>query len=74
MMCVSKIERSIDKNTGLFCKRTLYKRLYSAKETLIFKESTSALARSRGALKNKNGEILVFNDTHVHTSIFQIQG
>jgi len=74
MMCVSEIEKSIDKNIGLFGNRPLYKRLYSAKETYIFKEHTSALARSRGALKNKKGEILFFNDTHVHTSIFQIQG
>ena len=26
---------------GLFCKRALYKRLYSAKETCIFKEPTN---------------------------------
>jgi len=37
---VASISRLL-KMTGLFCKRTLYKRLYSAKETYNFMEPTS---------------------------------
>jgi len=31
----------LPKNKGLFCKRALLKRLYSAKETCIFKAATN---------------------------------
>ena len=37
---VATISR-LPKNIGLFCKRALYKRLYFAKETYIFKEPTN---------------------------------
>ena len=37
---VATISR-LPKNTDLFCKRTLEKRLYSAKETYIFQEPTN---------------------------------
>jgi len=37
---VAMISR-LPKNIGLFCKRALYKRLYSAKETYIFEEPTN---------------------------------
>ena len=33
--------RRLPKNTGLFCKRALLKRLYSAKETYVFKKPTN---------------------------------
>ena len=43
------------KITGLFCKRALEKRRYSAKETYNFKEPTN---RSHPICVSKNGSIL----------------
>ena len=45
---VTECNKMFLKITGLFCKRALYKRLYSAKETFNLKEPTNRSHRIRG--------------------------
>ena len=68
---VATISR-LPKIIGLFCKRALYKRLYSAKETYTFKEPTdhshhiSVLSRVRTRVN-----MLILSLTHMPLTLLQ---
>ena len=58
--CVCMKDGKLLKSIGLFCKRVLSKRRYSAKETYNFKELT-----------NRSHPIAVYSLSHTHTSFSQ---
>ena len=70
----------LPKNIGLFCKRALEKRLYSAKETYIFKEPTNRsppighTCAHIHSHAHTNSVSLSHTHTHTHTHLLFYHG